>query len=195
MAPMPQGVEQGILKGLYRFSKKSAAAKRGKPLRKAHILGSGSILREALRAQEILETYGVAADVWSATSYKELRREALEVERWNMLHPTEKPKKPYVTQLFEKESGPVVAASDYLKLVPDQISRWIPGGLFSLGTDGYGRSDTRESLRRFFEVDAETITVAVLGQLVRQGELKPAVVKNALAELGLDPEKPDPLKV
>ncbi|MFQ5708243.1 MAG: pyruvate dehydrogenase (acetyl-transferring), homodimeric type [bacterium] len=192
MAPMPKGVEEGILKGLYKFSEQPAGKKGGWP--RAHIFGSGSILREALRAQKILaERYQVAADVWSATSYKELRRDALAAERWNMLHPTKKPRKPYLAQLLEGEAGPFVAASDYLKLVPDQISRWVPGGLYSLGTDGFGRSDTRESLRRFFEVDAETIAIAVLHQLSLRGEIQAPVVNKAVAALGLDPEKPDPL--
>lgn len=193
MAPMPKGCEQGILKGLYKFSEKKKTAKHNK-FHKAHIFGSGSILREALRAQEILERYNVLADVWSATSYKELRHDALEVERWNMLHPTKKPKKAYITRLLENQEGPFVAASDYMKIVPEQVSRWVPGGLYTLGTDGFGRSDTRESLRRFFEVDAECITIAVLTQLARQNKIQPEVVKKAMDELEVDPEKPDPAK-
>lgn len=193
MAPMPEGAEEGILKGLYKFSQQQKTVK-GKKLHRAHIFGSGSILREALRAQEILfDNYGVSADVWSATSYKELRRDALEVERWNMLHPTEKPRKPYVTQLLEKEEGPVIAASDYMKLVPDQVSRWVPNGLFPLGTDGFGRSDSREALRRFFEVDAECIVIAVLHQLANEDKLKANEVKKAIKDLGVDPEKPNPV--
>ncbi|MCH8980776.1 pyruvate dehydrogenase (acetyl-transferring), homodimeric type [candidate division KSB1 bacterium] len=194
MAKMPQGCESGILKGLYKFSEKKKTAKH-KDFHKAHIFGSGSILREALRAQEILEKkYKILADVWSATSYKELRRNALEVERWNLLHPTKKPKKSYISQLLEKEEGPFVAVSDYMKIVPEQVNRWVPGGLYSLGTDGFGRSDTRESLRRFFEVDAECITIAVLNQLAQQGKVKPDVVKKAIDELGIDAEKADPVK-
>ncbi|TDI93728.1 MAG: pyruvate dehydrogenase (acetyl-transferring), homodimeric type [Caldithrix sp.] len=194
MAKMPQGCESGILKGLYKFSEKKKTAKH-KDFHKAHIFGSGSILREALRAQEILEKkYKVLADVWSATSYKELRRDALEVERWNLLHPTKKPKKSYISQLLEKEEGPFVAVSDYMKIVPEQVNRWVPGGLYSLGTDGFGRSDTRKSLRRFFEVDAECITIAVLNQFAQQGKIKPEVVKKAIDDLGIDAEKADPLK-
>ncbi len=193
-AAMPKGMEEGILKGLYKFSPMPDKTKDGQPMPKAHIFGSGSILREALRAQTILaEKYGVSANVWSATSYKELRRDALAVERWNMLHPTETPRKPYITQLLEKEEGVFVAASDYMKLVPDQVARWVPGGLYSLGTDGFGRSDSREALRRFFEVDAECIAVAVLYQLAQRGTIKPAVVQKAITELGIDPEKPEPL--
>ncbi len=192
MAAMPADAETGVLRGLYRFRK--AKKPRGKNVLHAQILGSGSILNEALRAQDILsDKYGVAADVWSATSYKELRRDALAVERWNMLHPTAKPKEPYVTTLLKKEQGPVIAASDYMKIVPEQITRWVPGGLYALGTDGFGRSDSREALRRFFEVDAECITIAVLSRLAALGQVKPDLVKKAIKDLGVDPAKPDPL--
>jgi pyruvate dehydrogenase E1 component len=149
---------------------------------------------EALRAQEILaQRYGVAADVWSATSYKELRRDALEADRWNLLHPDQEPRKPYVVQIFEGDDRPILAVSDYIKLVPDQIARWLPGRLFPLGTDGFGRSETREALRRFFEVDAECVTVAALWQLAQRGAVDRGVVKRAIEELGIDPEKLDPL--
>lgn len=194
-AKMPKGAEEGIIKGLYKFSEGSKprkSKKKGQP--RAHILGSGSILREALRAQEILaDKYDVSADVWSATSYNQLRRDALATERWNMLHPDKTTRKPYVVEILEKEEGPFVAASDYMKAVPDQISRWVPGGLFSLGTDGFGRSDTREALRRFFEVDAECIVIAVLHQLAQQGKVKKDVVKKAIKDLGVDAEKVDPV--
>jgi pyruvate dehydrogenase E1 component len=195
MAAMPEGVQEGILKGLYKFSEMPQNKKTGKRAwPRAHIFGSGSILREALRAQKILaEKYEVSADVWSATSYKELRRDALAAERWNMLHPAEKPRKPYITARLEKEEGPVIAASDYMKIVPDQVSRWVPGGLFSLGTDGFGRSDSREALRRFFELDAESITIAVLYQLARKGTIQADVVQKAIKELEVVPEKPDPI--
>ena len=193
MAPMPNGAEEGILKGLYKFSQ-IPKSRKGKRLPKAHIFGSGSILREALRAQKILdEKFEISADVWSATSYEELRRQALAVERWNLLHPMEKPRKPYITSLLEQEEGPFVAASDYMKIVPDQVSRWVPGGLFSLGTDGFGRSDTREALRRFFEVDAESIAIAVLHQLAHMKTIKPNVAQKAIQDLGIDAEKPDPV--
>ncbi len=192
MAAMPEDTREGILRGLYKF--RAADNPRAKGVHKAHIFGSGSILREALRAQEILaEKYKVAADVWSATSYKELRRDALEVERWNLLHPTKKPKKPYVVRLLEKQQGPFVAATDYMKMVPEQIGRWVPGGIYALGTDGFGRSDTRQALRRFFEVDAECITIAVLSQLAKQGKIKTEQVQKAIDELGVDPDKPDPV--
>jgi pyruvate dehydrogenase E1 component len=189
MPAIPEGAEEGVLKGLYRLKE----APRGEGDRpRVHLLGSGSLLREAQRAQEILaERYGVAADLWSATSYKELRREALEAERWNLLHPDQEPRKPYVVRLFEGDDAPVVAVSDYLKLVPDQISRWLPGRLYSLGTDGFGRSETREALRRFFEVDAECVAVAAL--LALSGRIDRAVPRRAIDELGVDPEKLDPL--
>jgi pyruvate dehydrogenase E1 component len=190
MPPMPAGAEEGILKGAYKL--KPAAEGDDRP--RIHLLGSGSLLREALRAQEILgEKYGVAADVWSATSYKELRRDALEADRWNLLHPDQESRKPYVVQIFEGDDRPIVAVSDYMKLVPDMISRWLPGRLLSLGTDGFGRSDTREALRRFFEVDAECVVIAALWQLAQRGAVDRCVVKRAIEELGVDPDKLDPL--
>src|SRR5262249_40448201 len=140
------------------------------------------------------EHFGIAADVWSATSYKELRREALDVERWNMLHPAEKPRQSYVEQVLAKEPGAYVAASDYVRAVPEMIERWVPGGLSVLGTDGFGRSDSRRALRRFFEVDAESIAVAALYQLARKGEIKPAQVQKAIQGLGINPEKANPMR-
>jgi pyruvate dehydrogenase E1 component len=188
MPPMPEGVEEGIVKGLYKF--KAAPDKKGP---KAHLLGSGPILREALRAQQILaEQFGVSADVWSATSYKLLRNDALRTKRWNMLHPTETPRKSYVEALLERESGVFVAVSDNMKVVPDQIAPWVPGGLTTLGTDGFGRSDTRERLRRFFEVDAECTVVATLYALAEKGQLDRGVVQKAIQALGVDPEKAFP---
>jgi pyruvate dehydrogenase E1 component len=191
MAAMPAGVEEGILKGLYRLRDATREPESG---RRVHLVGSGSLLREALRAQEILaERYGVAADVWSATSYKELRREAMEAERWSLLHPGQEPRRPYVVELFAGDDAPVIAVSDYMKSVPDQIARWLPGRFFSLGTDGFGRSDTREALRRFFEVDAEFVALAALWQLAQRGVIDQALVRQAVADLGIDPEKPSPL--
>jgi pyruvate dehydrogenase E1 component len=188
MPEMPNGVEEGILKGLYKFK----AADKGKQY-KAHILGSGPLLREALRAQQILaEQFGVSADVWSATSYKLLRGDALNIKRWNMLHPLAAPKKSYLESLLQHEEGAFVAVSDYMKIVPDQIAPWVPGGLTSLGTDGFGRSDTRPSLRRFFEVDAETIAVATLYALYQQGTLPAQTVDAAIKKLAIHPDKPFP---
>lgn len=194
MEPAPEGVREGVLRGMYRF-RPSAATMRGAQKSKVHLLGSGSILREALRAQEILaQKYEIAADVWSATSYKELRREALECERWNRLHPTSHARKSYLETLLEKEKGVFIAASDNMKSVPEMIQRWVPGGLTPLGTDGFGRSENRQSLRRFFEVDAEAIVIAALDQLAKRGEFKPEQVDQAIRDLGVDPEKADPVR-
>ena len=188
MPGMPEGVEEGILKGLYRFK----SAPKGKA-HKAHLFGSGPLLREALRAQEMLaEQFEVSADVWSATSYKLLRGDALRTKRWNMLHPTAVPKKSYLESLLQNEEGVFIAVSDYMKMVPDQIAPWVPGGLTTLGTDGFGRSDTRPNLRRFFEVDAELTTVATLYALYQKGLLPAQTVESALKNLGIDPEKSFP---
>jgi pyruvate dehydrogenase E1 component len=183
---MSEGIEEGILKGMYRFQK--SEAKKGKP--KVHLLGSGTLLREALRARDILEQkFGVSADVWSVTSYNLLRREALEVQRWNLLHPTQTPKVSYVEKLLAKEEGVFVAVSDYMKTLPDQIAPWVPGGLMTLGTDGFGRSDTRANLRRFFEIDAEFTAVASLYALAKKGLADRETVAKAIKTLGIDPEK------
>jgi pyruvate dehydrogenase E1 component len=191
MLPIPDGAVEGILKGMYKLRLASAESK----LPKIHLLGSGPIVPYVLRAQELLaEQFGVAADVWSVTSYKELRREALEVDRWNMLHPAEKPRRSYVESVLAKEQGIFLAASDYMRSVPEMITRWVPGGLYPLGTDGFGRSETREALRRFFEVDAECITVAALSQLARRGALRPEIVRDAIRKLGVDPEKVNPMR-
>jgi len=188
MPAMPEGVQDGILKGLYRYQPGPTGL-----TRRAHILASGPIIREALKAQEILaERYDVSADVWSATSYKLLRNDALRVARWNMLHPAETPKKSYLQTTLASESGAFVAVSDNLKIVPDQIAPWVPGGLTTLGTDGFGRSDTRERLRRFFEVDAACTVVATLHALAQKGEVDTQVVARAIKDLGLDPEKLHP---
>jgi pyruvate dehydrogenase E1 component len=188
MPKMPEGVEQGILKGLYKMK----AAPNGKK-HKAHIFGSGPLLREALRAQEILaEQFDVSADVWSATSYKLLRGEALAAKRWNMLHPSGPRQQSYLESTLQQEEGVFVAVSDYMKIIPDQIAPWVPGGLTSLGTDGFGRSDTRKNLRRFFEVDAESTVLATLFALQQKGSLAGATVEAAIKSLDIDPEKPFP---
>jgi pyruvate dehydrogenase E1 component len=188
MPSMPDGAAEGILKGLYRFKRGAA----GKNL-KAHIFGSGPIMRQALSAQDILgDRYGISADVWSATSYKLLRNEALNARRWNMLHPTETPRASYLERILEHEEGAFVAASDYMKIVPDQIAPWVPGGLMTLGTDGFGRSETRAALRRFFEIDAESVVIATLYALALEGSLPMATVGKAIKDLGVDPEKPFP---
>jgi len=188
MAAMPDGVQKGILKGLYKFKSADAAKQH-----RAHLFGSGPMLLQALRAQEILaERYDVGADVWSATSYNLLRRDAQHVDRWNMLHPTRAPKKPYIQTLLENEEGVFVAVSDYMKLVPDQIAPWVPGGLLTLGTDGFGRSDTREKLRRFFEVDAESVVIATLYALSRKQEIGAQIVEQAMKDLHFNPGKSFP---
>ncbi len=192
MPPMPDGedIKEGILKGMYKFK----ASENKKAKHKAQLFGSGAILNETLQAQEILaEKYGIAADVWSVTSYKELHRNGLETERWNRLHPTEEQRVPYVTQCLAEEPGVVVAASDYLKALPDSISRWLPRPVLSLGTDGYGRSDTRRDLRAFFEVDARHISLATLTALARQGELEFGDVEEARHDLEIDPDKLNPM--
>lgn len=184
MPAMPEGSSEGILKGLYKFK---AGVEGGKV--KAHIFGSGSIMQSALKAQEILaEKYGVSADVWSATSYKLLRTDAIRTQRWNMLHPTLPAKKSYVETLLAKEEGAFVAVSDNIRTVPDQIASWVPGGLFTLGTDGFGRSDTRTRLRRFFGVDVETTVIGTLYALAEKKLIDRKVVAQAIKDLGVDPE-------
>ncbi|MCX7722716.1 MAG: pyruvate dehydrogenase (acetyl-transferring), homodimeric type [Verrucomicrobiae bacterium] len=188
MPPMPPGVEEGILKGLYKFRPGPGGKKF-----KAHIFGSGPLVNEALRAQEILaKGYDVSADVWSATSYRLLRTDALRCRRWNMLHPEAAPRRSYLEAVLAGEEGVFVAVSDYVKAVPDQIAPWVPGGLMTLGTDGFGRSDTRPRLRRFFEVDAECIVVATLFALAEKGLVPRRVVSDAINDLGIDPEKAFP---
>ncbi|HSM14910.1 MAG TPA: pyruvate dehydrogenase (acetyl-transferring), homodimeric type [Thermoanaerobaculia bacterium] len=186
---MPAGVEEGILRGLYRLR----AGLEGTDRPRVQLFGSGPLVNEALRAQKILgESFGVDADVWSATSYTELRRDALACERWNRLHPGESPRVPWLTRALEGSRGPVVAVSDFVTTLPDLVARWVPNGLVPLGTDGYGRSESRRELRRFFEIDAESITVAALAELARRGEIDAEMPGRALAELGVDPSKPDP---
>ncbi len=188
--PMPDDVEEGILKGMYRYRKSSK--KKAAP--KAHLLGSGAILNEAIKAQELLEgTYGVSADVWSVTSYKELYRDGIDTERHNLLHCDKKPGVPYVTKTLDGEKGVFVAASDYLKVLPLMIARWIPGELIALGTDGFGRSDNRTALRNFFEVDSRHIALAALCGLAREGQIESKLVKRAMKDLEIDPDKPNPL--
>ncbi|MBI2680682.1 MAG: pyruvate dehydrogenase (acetyl-transferring), homodimeric type [Candidatus Solibacter usitatus] len=190
MPAMPEGVADGILKGMYRFK----AAANGAA--KLQLFGSGAILNEAVRAQEILaDKFSVAADVWSVTSYSELRRDALEIERWNRLHPDQPARQTYVEQALKGAGGPIIAATDYMKMVPDQLAPWLDGRLVSLGTDGFGRSENREHLRRFFEVNAESIAAAALSRLARDGKFDPARAAKALAELGLDPEAKNPATV
>jgi pyruvate dehydrogenase E1 component len=190
---LPDGAEQGILRGLYLFKESKAKAKS-----KVQMLGSGTILREVIAAAELLEKdWGVAADVWSATSFTELRRDGLAAERWNLLHPEDKARIPYVTQCLDKRAGPVVAASDYLKTFADQIHPFMPKNRVYkvLGTDGFGRSDSRARLRHFFEVNRFFIAIAALKALAESGEGKAKTVSDAIKKYGIDPNKPDPTTV
>ncbi|HWX38063.1 MAG TPA: pyruvate dehydrogenase (acetyl-transferring), homodimeric type [Candidatus Sulfotelmatobacter sp.] len=190
MPPMPSGVQEGILKGMYKFR---ASEIKDSKLR-AQLFGSGAILREALKAQEILgEKYGVSADVWSVTSYKSLYTDGIDAERWNLLHSGEKPRVPYVSECLAGSEGVLVAASDYLKALPNLISRWAPRRLAALGTDGFGRSDGRAALRDFFEVDARFIVLAALYELFRERKIDGCVVQKAVKELEINLEKPNPL--
>jgi pyruvate dehydrogenase E1 component len=190
MPPMPPDARDGILKGMYLLKQ---AEDPNAPLR-AQLLAGGPILNEALRAQELLrDKYGVAADVWSVTSFNQLRRNALEAERWNMLHPGEPPREPYIAACLKNAPGSVVAASDYMKALPDGLARWLERPLVSLGTDGFGRSDSRASLRNFFEVDARFITLGALHGLARQGSLDWDTVRRAIHEMEIDPNKADPM--
>jgi pyruvate dehydrogenase E1 component len=188
MPAMPQGVQEGILRGIYKF--KAAAGQASMQL-----FGSGPILNEVLRAQTILaERYNIHADVWSVTSYNELRREALDMERWNRLHPASPERTPYILEVLKGSEGPIIAASDYMKAVPDQLSPWLPNRLVSLGTDGFGRSDNREHLRRHFEVDAESIVAAALSKLAREGKFDGAAAERALADLKVNTESINPAR-
>jgi len=190
MPHMPGDVKDGILKGMYKF--KPASNKKAKL--RAQLLGSGAILNEVLRAQEILEkNYGVAADVWSVTSYKCLYTDGIEAERWNRLHPDETPRVPYVKQCLGDEQGVFVAASDYLKTLPAMISKWLPRRMGILGTDGFGRSEGRTSLRDFFEVDSRFVVLATLHELAQDGLVGEATVQNAMKDLAINPEKPNPV--
>ncbi|HEX2196151.1 MAG TPA: pyruvate dehydrogenase (acetyl-transferring), homodimeric type, partial [Actinomycetota bacterium] len=188
MPPMPEGVEEGIVKGIYRFREAPGERKF-----KAQILGSGSIMGAALEAQNMLaKDHDVAADVWSVKSYQHLRADALQTERWNRLHPEEAARQPYVSKVLEQAEGPVVAVSDSMKAVPDQVSRWIGSRFVPLGTDGFGRSDHREALRRFFEIDPEHVVVATLAALAQAGDVKPEAVTEAIKKYGIDPESAPP---
>ncbi len=188
--PAGEGVREGILRGLYRFK----ASLKGAPA-VAQLFGSGTILNEVLKAQEMLSSqYGVETDVWSVPSYTEVRRDALSVERWNRLHPSEKEQQPYLLTALANAKGPVIAASDYMKIMPDALAPWLGARLVTLGTDGFGRSDNREHLRRHFEVDAAAIVTATLSKLVREGSVKAKVAQKAFADFGIDTEGIDPSK-
>jgi pyruvate dehydrogenase E1 component len=196
MPAMPPDCREGILKGMYRFKAAPEAAagpkKDGKAKLKAQLFGSGAILNEVVAAQEILTKYGVAADVWSVTSYGELYRDGHACERWNMLHPGEPARVPYVTKCLKDTQGVFVAASDNCKVLADSIDRWMPRRIRALGTDGFGRSEDRAALREFFEVDARFIAVATLSELLKEGQIEAKLVAQAIKDLGINPDKPNP---
>ena len=185
--PLPDGVSEGIIRGMYRFRAAEGSGPR------VQLLGSGAILNEVVAAQALLaERFGVAADVWSVTSYSELRRDALDADRWNMLHPGAPARRSYLAEVTAGSEGPFVAATDFLRSLPDAIAKWLPGRLASLGTDGFGRSETRAALRDFFEVDAKHVALAALWALAEDGVIDADVPQRAIVELGIDPEKPNP---
>ena len=187
---MPDGTREGILKGMYLYREDEGSGTR------VQLLGSGTILREVIAAAALLQQdFDIAADIWSATSFNELRREGLAVERWNMLHPEEQPRRSYVEQLLADRQGPVVAATDYIRSYADQIRNFVPGRYKVLGTDGFGRSDMRSQLRKFFEVNRYYIVVAALKALADEGKVEASVVTKAIKKYRLDPEKPDPVSV
>ena len=189
---MPEGVREDILKGMYRFQ--AAPDETQGP--RVQLLGSGTIFNEVRKAAAtLLEKYGVHADIWGVTSYKELHRDAQDSERWNRLHPDREPRVSHVTQCLGQVDAPVIAASDYVKALPDAIARWVPTRLTSLGTDGFGRSDGREALREFFEVSDKHIVYTALVSLAAQGRIDKQVVLQARDELGINVDKPNPVKV
>ncbi|MDH5345989.1 MAG: pyruvate dehydrogenase (acetyl-transferring), homodimeric type, partial [Gammaproteobacteria bacterium] len=186
--PMPEGVKDGILRGMYQLKVG------GKGKIRVQLMGSGTILREVIAAADLLATdYGVPADIWSVTSFNELRRDALATERWNHLHPDSTPRQSYIESALVHREGPFVAATDYMKIVPDQIQRWVPGQYLTLGTDGFGRSDARAALRRFFEVDRRYIAVTALKALADEGKVDQKTVAAAIRKYKIDPDKPDPV--
>jgi pyruvate dehydrogenase E1 component len=189
---LPEGAEEGILRGMY-LLREGGKAKKSEP--RVQLLGSGSILREVLAAADMLaEEHGVTADVWSVTSFTELGREGMEAERWSMLHPTEEPRRSYVESCLVGRQGPVVASTDYVRTFANQIRPYVPGRYRVLGTDGFGRSDYRRKLRRFFEVDRHYVTVAALKALAEEGAVEPAAVKAAIDKYAIDAERPAPLR-
>jgi pyruvate dehydrogenase E1 component len=193
---MPEGVEKGILRGMYLFAEGAAGkAKKNQP--RVQLLGSGTILREVIAAADMLDKdYGIAADIWSVTSFNQLRRDGLDAQRWNTLHPDAEPRQSYVEQCLKDRAGPVVAATDYVKTYADQIRAFLPMQHYTvLGTDGFGRSDTRRALRRFFEVDRNYVAVAALKALADQEAIPRAKVADAIRRYGIDPEKPSPTTV
>ncbi|MCA9131025.1 MAG: pyruvate dehydrogenase (acetyl-transferring), homodimeric type, partial [Planctomycetales bacterium] len=190
MPGMPAGVEEGIVRGIYKLGSREV----GNAKARVQLFGTGPILRCVLQAQELLaDKYQVASDVWSVTSYTQLRRDAQTCERWNYLHPTEQPRRSYIEKVLEGVQGPFIAASDHVRALPEQLQRYVPGDYFVLGTDGMGRSETREALRRHFEVDAESVALAALYRLSKQGVFQPKDLAQAIQDLDYDPDKANPL--
>jgi pyruvate dehydrogenase E1 component len=190
MPAMPEGTEEGIIQGIYKLNSHDVSGAKAR----VQLFGTGPILRSVLSAQQILaDRFKIASDAWSVTSYTQLRRDAQSVERWNMLHPTAPPKQSYIEQVLSGVSGPFIAASDHVRAVPEQLLRYVPGDYFVLGTDGMGRSETRQALRRHFEVDAESVVIAALYRLSKQGVLTPSDLANAIRDLDYNPEKINPL--
>ncbi|MFZ1391396.1 MAG: pyruvate dehydrogenase (acetyl-transferring), homodimeric type, partial [Dokdonella sp.] len=197
---MPKGAEDGIIKGMYllRESGDGKGRSKAKNVPQVQLMGSGTILREVMAAAELLEAeFGVASTIWSCPSFNELRRDGFESERWNRLHPMDKPRQPWVAECLEGHTGPVVAATDYVRAYADQIRAFVPDGrkFIALGTDGYGRSDSREALRGFFEVDRYWIAHAAIAALAAEGKMNPQDVARALKQWKIDPEKPNPTTV
>jgi pyruvate dehydrogenase E1 component len=188
--PRPAGVEQGIVDGIYRF----ADAPDGTSNDVAILFSGTANLPARDAASELSQHYGVGAELWSVTSYKMLREEALSVERWNRLHPNAPPQTPQLTRTLAAVDGPIVAVTDFMTLVPDQVAKWVPGGLTTLGTDGFGRSDSRGALRRFFEIDTGTIVATVLTELAKQGLVPITMVQDAFDRYQIDPTTIDPAK-
>ena len=186
MPPLPKNCEEGIIKGIYKFKNKN------KP--KIRLIGSGPIMQQVLKAEKILENEGISCEIWSATSFGGLRRDALECDRWNMMNPTKKQKMPYVSKVMGKSNLITIAATDHMKAVPDMIKSWMPGKYVTLGTDGFGRSDTRENLRKFFEIDAEHIAAAAISTMLTEGKLTKAKAEAALKKLDINPELPNPAR-
>jgi pyruvate dehydrogenase E1 component len=190
MPAMPEGAKPGILAGMYRFQKAEQRL-----THHVQLFGSGSIMREVLRAAELLKKFGVSADVWGVTSYQKLRADGLACERYNRLHPDAEQRVPYVSQALAGVEGPFIFASDYMKALPDMLSRWIPGRVVPLGTDGFGMSDSREALRRHFEVDAENVAIGALEGLRADGKIKASDLARAISELGVDAGKVEPASI
>jgi pyruvate dehydrogenase E1 component len=192
MAPKPEGVDEGIVRGIYRFAgPPDGVAGTGGRVR---LVGSGAILPQVVAAQRLLaERFDVAAEVYSAPSFQQLRREAIEADRWNRLHPDAEPRVPYVRQVLGSDGGPIVIATDWMKAIPDLVRPWLPDATITLGTDGYGRSDTREALRALFEIDGPSIAAAALSGLARTGAMPAKKAATGIRDLGIDPDRIDPL--